>query len=200
MITLIGDSLSAAKNAPGALFLAEAAKRKKTTPRRNAKVGRSVVGFTEKEPLTVASEFALRPSTVYLFLGTNDIGTPQARLERAFATLQEAARVVRVPLVAIGPPSFPPSAKSAAGVPLQKGSAEVYRALAATGLSVIDSRPLTRDILTPGQGRSQDGIHFAASGAKKYAARLVSAALPRRVNDLVLALLMLGGLWFLSRD
>jgi len=37
---------------------------------------------------------------------------------------------------------------------------------------VLDTRPLSSDIIAPAQGRSDDGIHFKKSGAVKYAQRI----------------------------
>lgn len=136
--------------------------------RIDARVGRSAWNFYRREAWQdlLAADLAWRPDVVIIKLGTNDLGLgDKATLEKMTAlrdTFYPGSHVI-----AVGPPSF-------ASANRQVDSAPVVRIMEAVfGDNFIDARPLTADLTST--GRAGDGVHFVASGAKLYAARLEAA-------------------------
>lgn len=168
---------SSRSGSPGDLlasYLLEAGAR---TARINGRVSRSAVNFWkgnngEAGGRVLAEESAQRrPELVFVFLGTNDLGMDPSADARGFQLIDETFRANGAYVVAIGPPSF-------ASVDLQRKAETVYLTLRQVfGARVIDLRPLTTDVLVPSQGRSNDGIHFGSTGARKVAARLAAAVI-----------------------
>lgn len=124
-------------------------------------------------------------------LGTNDAanlavggGLLRADMERLIARYPGARAI------AVGPPAFinPVGVGSPRRmVDLNAAAERVYATLREAFPKVIDARPMTLDTLTPAQGRGADGIHFAGSGAVRFADRLYGALTGRRPMRLIWA-------------
>ena len=165
----------------------------------NAKVGRSATSFfssTESDHDEVLANLqAWAPDLVFVFLGTNDLGyghgdaVAMARIRDAFASQAE--------VWAIGPPSFADSvylcdqyectSRNSSGKCLTSrcvAPTTTYNSAAPATVAMmqsvfgadhfLDARGITADLLTPAQGRAGDLVHFAAAGARVFAARLAA--------------------------
>lgn len=144
--------------------------------RINGRVSRSAVNLWknnngENGAAVVAAEAGARPDLVIIMLGTNDLGMGAAADAAAFQRLRDAFAGYGAEVWAIGPPAFARADLNAKAVTVYQTLAQVF------GSRVIDARPLSADVLTTAQGRAGDGIHFAAGGASKVAARLAQAVL-----------------------
>lgn len=143
--------------------------------RINGRVSRSAVNFWkgnngENGAAVIAAEAAARPDIVIVFLGTNDLGMNAAADAAAFRRI--AASFPGAQLWAVGPPAFARADLNAQAGPVYQTLAQVFGAH-----RLVDLRPLTADIVTAGQGRAGDGVHFATAGAQKAAQRLAAALL-----------------------
>lgn len=144
--------------------------------RVNGRVSRSAINLWkgnngEDGAAVVAAEVGGRPDLVIIMLGTNDLGMGATADAAAFRRLRDAFAGYGAEVWAIGPPAFARADLNAKAVTVYQTLAQVF------GSRVIDARPLSADVLTPAQGRAGDGIHFAAGGASKVAARLAQAVL-----------------------
>lgn len=113
-----------------------------------------------------------RPDVAIIILGTNDLGYPAEVNRSAFRRLKQAFDQAGIPVFHVGPPAFDPT-RRAKEHRLSEAVVAVGREV--FGKRFLDARPLTRDILTPAEGRASDGIHFTVAGAKRWAARLADA-------------------------
>lgn len=172
-ILILGDSLSSGAATPGGQLGQRLQAAGAASVRVNGKVSRSAVNFFsgangEDGMAVLMAEAAYRPQVVIVFLGTNDIGLPQGPDAAAFRRI--AGAFPGAQLVAVGPPSF-------ARADLTRGAPAVYATLQNVFGGVVDTRPMTADILTTAQGRTSDGVHFTAVGAAVFGQRLVQELL-----------------------
>lgn len=176
-ILILGDSLSTGTTSPGGVLGAKL-RASGYDVAVNGKVSRSAVNFWsgtngENGAAVVAGLAAARPDIVIVMLGTNDLGLNATADQAAFARI--AAAFNGAELWAVGPPAF-------ARADLTNKAPAVYETLVRVfGRGrVIDWRPLTADIVSEGQGRSKDGVHFARLGAAVAGGRLADAWLRAR--------------------
>lgn len=120
-----------------------------------------------------AKEF--QPDAIYVILGTNDYLDSDKALFAGIAAIRDSftGPGVQPNVVFIGPPSFSPRAKEGQ---IALAGPRIYKALAASLRSVIDTRPMTRD-LTERPMRAGDLIHFSGHGAKLWAERMAQVIL-----------------------
>ncbi len=175
----------------------------------NAKVGRSATSFfssVERDHDTVLANLqAWAPDLVFVFLGTNDLGygsgdaVAMAKIRDAFSSQSE--------VWAIGPPSFAESvhlcdqyectSRNSAGKCLTSKCVKptsTYNSAAPATVAMmksvfgadrfIDARGITADLLTPAQGRAGDLVHFAAAGARVFAARLAASMVVESITSI----------------
>jgi lysophospholipase L1-like esterase len=163
-----------------------------TTAVYKLKSGKKVVKEPDTGDVQIEKWLAsFDPDYVLIMLGTNDAanvatgGSEKIHLE-AFTSIIRQLKEAGVEVIGVGPPMFPKSkistytnkktGVSTSGSPYEASLTFVPKLEALylkEGADFIDSRPLTSDILTPEQGRSEDGIHFKGKGGDKWAARIV---------------------------
>lgn len=176
-ILLVGDSLSVGAASPGGV-LATALTEAGARVRVLAEEGLSAPSLVKTGISTLAAELSRGPTLVIFFLGTNDVGIAQSTDEAAFTSLAQLVEGAGAVAVAVGPPSFPLSAKNSSGKSMADGSILVYESLKKVfGVKLLSSREMTADILTTEQGRASDGIHFSTEGASLFGQRLAAALL-----------------------
>ena len=152
--------------------------------RIHAKVGRSAnnfwSGWESDHDAVIATLQAWKPDLVFIFLGTNDAGLNMTVDGQKMDMIRKAFADAGAEVWAIGAPSFPVSGRGSTtsdGKLLNEEVEKVYtmqRRVFGPD-RVIDTRPLTADILTWAQGREGDGIHFRSIGAQTFAVRLAAA-------------------------
>lgn len=139
----------------------------------NAKGGRSAYTFfsstVEDGPGQLRTLVATSPDIVFIILGTNDayfkpsmMGVSEQRLRKIVSAFKKAGAEVWI----VGPPYLP--GEGTKTIPTQVIAYEKRVA----GRRFIDMRPLTVDMKPGMAGRSGDGVHFTAAGARVLAQRL----------------------------
>jgi lysophospholipase L1-like esterase len=162
---VFGDSLSANQFAPGQVM---ASKLGAGEVRVNARVGRSANNFWAREDTAkqLAEIRAWQPDTVIVVLGTNDIGLSMKADGQKMREIKTALEQGGAEVWAFGPPSFPAGTREANGVaPVVTMMRDVF------GAQFIDLRPITKDLVSTAF-RSQDKIHFTASGGTLAGTRM----------------------------
>lgn len=126
-----------------------------------------------------------KPNTAIILLGTNDsgnvsVGGSKKAVLQSFETIIAALRANGIKVIGVGPPAFSIDfSGEKQNIKFDGGKIESASVSLAAELQkrygkdfFIDSRPLTSDLREPSQGRSQDKIHFAGGGSKKWATRI----------------------------
>lgn len=180
-ILVLGDSLSMpTPGTPGyALGESLVANHGARSIKFNAKVGRSARSFMESEngkgQLRAASQ---NVDAAIVMLGTNDAASGGDDI-RSFRAIGRVLAELNIPFVVIGPPAFSPDAET-----LGKSRAKMAPRAQRLGVLLkdefgsrfVDAVPYSSDILTTGEGRSRDLIHFSREGAQVFGSRLAGAA------------------------
>jgi lysophospholipase L1-like esterase len=196
-VLIVGDSLSDGTSAqpgtygvpptpprtPGQL-LAQALEQQGAKPVRiQARGGRSASYFVVHENglQILAGEVAnYRPDVAVIILGTNDMMLDEAPTRTAFAKMKRIFDDAKIPVYHVGPPAFDPSLQSHYAATLGANYNTLAEMVVHVGRDLfgsrfIDARPMTSDILTAAQGRSSGLVHFAMSGAQRWATRMSAA-------------------------
>jgi lysophospholipase L1-like esterase len=196
-VLIVGDSMSDGTSAqpgtygvpptpprtPGQL-LAQALEQQGAKPVRiQAKGGRSASHFVVHEGglQILAGEVAnYRPDVAIIILGTNDMLVPEAPTRTAFAQMKRIFDDAKIPVYHVGPPAFDPSLQSHYAATLGANYNTLAEMVVRVGRDLfgprfIDARPMTSDTLTTAQGRSSGLVHFAMSGAQRWATRMSTA-------------------------
>jgi lysophospholipase L1-like esterase len=179
-ILIVGDSMSADAQSPGAYLAAQLKDRGAAATSIDAKVGRSAVSYLSLEngAQVLANEIkSFKPDIGIIVLGTNDLSRSVTKTEAAFTTLRDAFLAYNIPVLFIGPPLFVGSVKDQ---DLGKSYNELANATIAAaqrvfGLGFIDARPMTTDLLTTAQGRAGDLVHFTSKAAQIWGTRMADA-------------------------
>ncbi len=190
-ILIIGDSLSDGTDGrPGTWgvppkpfitpgqFLAGRLKVQGHSVRIHAKNGRTAHVFVNRQSglAHLRRELAThRPDRVIIILGTNDMFFAEHLTTRALRRIRDVFK--GIPVYHIGPPAFADRLQTRKGRlsynTLAKRAVRAGRTV--FGKRFIDTRPLTKDIVEPAQGRAHDLVHFSVAGAKIVAARWAAA-------------------------
>jgi len=159
------------KGSPGDLLASWLLREGAAAVRIHAKVGRSAHNFWSSwEPdhdEVIAKLQAWKPDIAIIFLGTNDIGLNMAVDASDMARIRDAFSTAEV--WGIGPPSFASQDLTTGAEAVVKMEKQVF------GKRFIDARPLSSI-----QGRTSDGVHFTAAGARVFAANLADRLNLRR--------------------
>jgi len=170
-ILFIGDSLSVSGFGPRLeALLADAG----ATVTRDAKGGRSVRWFYANSGLDSGRLWDLvkeaDPTDVVIALGTNDAGFGPDDCMKWWTRFMGEIRQW-----SSQPPRFywvtPPAFEARAGS-VGSNVESIREPLAQLFDGVVDSEPLTEDMLTPAQGRARDFIHFTVPAGEAWADRV----------------------------
>jgi lysophospholipase L1-like esterase len=169
----IVDITSSVTSSPGGILARDLLMNGAQAVRVNAKVGRSAKSFWGTEggaSLIARDQVEFRPTTVIVWLGTNDIDrglTPDALASTAaaMAQIRDAYRSTGAEVFALGPPSYPSTRYNSAAPAMLETIRSVFGAD-----HTLDIRALTTDA-----ERASDGVHFTAAGAKLVGPRIAQA-------------------------
>lgn len=208
-VLIIGDSLSDGTGAnPGTFGVPPSPPRtpgqmvgrnltqRGDTVRIQAKGGRSAHHFVVYDDGLAILEQEVRehrPDRVVIILGTNDSRVRTDYTQSAFIKMKQVFDRAGIPVYHVGPPLF------ADGVVRDGKSLNDLAAQVVTigktvfGDNFIDARPMTSDTLTVNQGRSSDFIHFATSGAERWAGRLTDALVNLPEKNRYVKFIAIGG-------